>query len=76
MEVTTKKPSLVSLDTQISLLHETLTEERLRVRRNAQKDWAKFWISVTIGLISLGVSIYALTDELMVFHHAEQTHVA
>lgn len=60
MEATTKKPSLVSLDNQISQLHDTLAEERVRVRRNAHKDWIKFWVSVSIGLISLGISVYAL----------------
>lgn len=61
MEATARKPSLVSLDTQIGKLHETMAEERARVRQNARKDWLKFWISVTIGAISLSVSIYALS---------------
>ncbi len=60
MTATAKKPSLVSLDTQIGQLHETMAEERSRVRRNARKDWIKFWVSVTIGLVSLGISLYAL----------------
>lgn len=61
MEATSRKPSLTSLDTQISELHNTLAEEHARVHRNARKDWIKFWVSVTIGLISLGISVYALT---------------
>lgn len=61
MEVTARKPSLLSLDTQIGQLHETMAEERARVRLNARKDWIKFWVSVTVGLLSLSVSIYALS---------------
>ncbi|HTK39412.1 MAG TPA: hypothetical protein VL362_00935 [Patescibacteria group bacterium] len=61
IEATSNNPSLVSLDSQISQLHETMAEERARVRQNAHKDWIKFWVSVTIGIFSLGVSVYALT---------------
>lgn len=61
MEAIAKKPSLVSLDTQIGKLHENMAEERARVRRNARKDWIKFWVSVAIGFVSLSVSIYALS---------------
>lgn len=61
MEAAARKPSLVSLDTQIGKLHETMAEERARVRRNARKDWIKFWVSVGIGVVSLSVSIYALS---------------
>ena len=60
MEATARKPSLVSLDTRIGQLYEAMAEERANVRRNARKDWIKFWVSVTIGLFSLSISIYAL----------------
>lgn len=61
MQAIANKPSLVSLDTQIGKLHETMAEERARVRQNARKDWIKFWVSVAIGIVSLSVSIYALS---------------
>ncbi len=60
MEKSAKKPSLVSLDTQIGELHQTMQKERARVLQNARKDWIKFWISVTLGLTSLIISLYAL----------------
>ncbi|PID31741.1 hypothetical protein CR970_04195 [Candidatus Saccharibacteria bacterium] len=60
MEETTKEPSLVSLDEQISELHKTMQKERARVRQNARKDWIKFWVSVIIGLTSLAISLYAI----------------
>lgn len=54
------KEASVTLDDRIADLHSMMAQERTRVSRNERKEQAKFSISLSIALVSLSVSIYAL----------------
>lgn len=57
------RPKMASLDTRMEELHKLMSEERLRIKRASQKEALKFWVSVTIGLISLTISLIALASK-------------
>lgn len=50
-----------SLATRITELHKIMADERRRLRRISRKELAKFLITLAIALLSLAVSVYALS---------------
>lgn len=54
------KEDSATLDDKVAELHSMMADERSRVAKNERKEQTKFLVSVTIALISLSLSVYAL----------------
>lgn len=52
-----------SLATHITELHKIMADERRRLRRISRKELLKFLITLAIALLSLAVSVYALSRQ-------------
>ncbi len=50
-----------SLAVRITELHKIMADERRRLRTERRKELAKYLVTLTIALVSLLVSVYALT---------------
>lgn len=49
-----------TLDGRIVELHDLMAAERRRINRASRRERWKFWASITIALVSLSISAYAL----------------